>query len=68
MYFVYLNLQSVYFTNFFNRLGLIIQKVYNNNHNIIICGDIIVNYQKDNNNKSQTFAELYSYNVMIFII
>ena len=39
------------------------QKLYNNKYNIIICGDVIVNYLIDNNGRSQLDAVLYSYNL-----
>ena len=37
------------FTNFLERLDLILQKLYKNKYNIIICGDVNVNYLIDNN-------------------
>ena len=51
------------FTNFLNRLDLILQKLYNNKYNIIICGDINVNYLIDYNQRSQLNAVLHSYNL-----
>jgi len=32
------------FTNFLKQLDLNLQKLYNNKYNIIICGDVNVNY------------------------
>jgi hypothetical protein len=32
------------FTNFLEKLDMILQKLFNGIYNIIICGDIIVNY------------------------
>ena len=52
------------FTNFLKRLDLILQKLYNNKYNIIICGDVNVNYLMDNNRRSQLDAFLHSYNIM----
>jgi len=51
------------FTNFLNRLDLILQKLYNNKYNINICGDVNVNYLIDNNGRSQLDAVLHSYNL-----
>jgi exonuclease III len=51
------------FTNFLNRLDLILQKLYNNKYNIVICGDVNVNYLIDNNRRSQLDAVLHSYNL-----
>jgi hypothetical protein len=51
------------FTNFLKRLDLILQKIYNNKCNIIICGDVNVNYLIDNNGRSQLDAVLHSYNL-----
>jgi exonuclease III len=52
------------FTNFLQQLDLILQKLFNNKHNIIICGDVNVNYLVDNSRKSQLDAILHSYNLM----
>jgi hypothetical protein len=52
------------FTNFLKRLDLILQKLYNNKYNIVICGDVNVNYFMDNNRRSQLDAVLHSYNLM----
>jgi len=49
------------FTNFLKQLDLILQKLYNNKYNIVICGDINVNYMIDNNRRSQLDAVLHSY-------
>ena len=51
------------FTNFLNRLDLILQKLYSNKYNIIICGDVNVNYLIDNNRRSQLDALLHCYNL-----
>ena len=51
------------FTNFLNRLELILQKLYDNKYNIIIYGDINVNYLIGNNRRSQLDAVLHSYNL-----
>jgi len=40
-----------------------LQKLYNNKYNIIICGDVNVNYLIDNNWRSQLIAVLHSYNL-----
>jgi len=42
---------------------LILQKFYNNKYDIIICGNVNVNYLIDNNRKSQLDTVLHSYNV-----
>ena len=52
------------FTNFLKQLDLILQKLYNNKYNIIICGDVNVNYLIDNNRRSQLDAVLHSYNLV----
>jgi len=41
-----------------------LQKIYNNKCNIIICGDVNVNYLIDNNQRSQLDAVLPSYNLV----
>jgi hypothetical protein len=51
------------FKNFLKQLDLILQKLYDNKHNIIICGDVNVNYLLDNKDKSQLNAVLHSYNL-----
>jgi hypothetical protein len=51
------------FTNFLKLLDLILQKLYNNKYNIVISGDVNVNYLIDNNQKSQLDAVLHSYNL-----
>jgi exonuclease III len=51
------------FKNFLKQLDLILQKLYKNKHNIIICGDVNVNYLSDNRDKSQLNAVLHSYNL-----
>jgi hypothetical protein len=52
------------FTNFLKRLNLILQKLYNNRYNIVICGDANVNYLIDNNRRSQLDVALHSYNLV----
>jgi len=51
------------FTNILNRLDLILQKLYNNKYNIVICGDVNAIYLIDNNRRSQLDAVLHSYNL-----
>ena len=51
------------FTIFLERLDLILQKFYKNKYNIIICGDVNVNYLIDNNRRRQLDAVLHSYNL-----
>jgi exonuclease III len=51
------------FTNFFDRLDLILQKLYNNKYNIVICDDVNVSYLIDNNRRSQLDALLQSYDL-----
>jgi len=51
------------FTNFFKLLELILQELYNNKYNIIICGDVSVYCLIDNNRRSQLDAVLHSYNL-----
>ena len=55
------------FTNFLKRLDPILQKLYNNKYNIVICGDVNVNYMTDNNHRSQLDAMLHSY-ILVGII
>jgi len=52
------------FTKFLKRLDLILQKLYNNKYNIVICADVNVNYLIDNNQRSQLDAVLNSYNLV----
>jgi hypothetical protein len=52
------------FTNFLKQLDLILQKLYNDKYNIVIYGDVNVNYLKDNNRRSQLDAVLHSYNLV----
>ena len=40
------------------------QKLYNNEYKIVICGDVNVNYLIDNNQRSQLDAVLHSYNLV----
>ena len=51
------------FTNFLNRLGLILQKFYSSKYSIAICGDVNVYCLIDINIKSQLDAVWHSYNV-----
>jgi hypothetical protein len=44
-------------------IGPDLQELYNNKYNIIICGDVNVNYLMDNNRRSQLDAVLHSYNL-----
>jgi len=44
-------------------LDLILQKLYNNKYNIVICGDVNVYYLMDNNRMRQLHAVLHSYNL-----
>jgi len=50
-------------TNFLNQLDLILQKLYNNKYNIVMCGDVNVNYLIDNNRRSQVNVVLHSYSL-----
>ena len=52
------------FTNFLKRLDPILQKLYNNKYNFVICGDVNVNYMTDNHHRGQLDAMLYSYNLV----
>ena len=63
MYFGYLYISKWWFYKFFERLDLILHKFYNNKYNIIICGDVNINYLMDNNRRSQLDAVLHSYNL-----
>jgi hypothetical protein len=51
------------FTNFLKQLDSILQKLYNNKYNIVIYGNVNVNYLIDNNQRSQLDAVLHSYNL-----
>ena len=51
------------FANFLKQLDLILQKLYNNKYNTLMCGDVNVNYLIDNNRRSQIDAVLHSYNL-----
>jgi hypothetical protein len=46
---------------------LILQKLYNNEYKIVICGDVNVNYLIDNNRRSQLDAVLHSYNLVVIV-
>jgi hypothetical protein len=52
------------FTNILKRLDLILQKLYSNKYNIVIYGDVNVNYLMDNTVRSQLDTVLHSYNLM----
>ena len=52
------------FINFLKRLELILHELYNNKYNVVIRGDINVNYLIGNNRRSQLDAVLYSYNLV----
>jgi len=54
------------FTKFLNWLDFILQKLYKRKY--IICGDVNVNYLKDNTRKSQLDAVLHSYNLAGIVI
>ena len=54
-------------TNFLKQLDLILQKLYNNKYDIVICGDANVNYITDNNRRRQLDAVLDSYNLEAII-
>ena len=54
------------FTNFLNRLELILQKLYNRIYNIT-CGDVNVNYLIDNNRNSQLGTVLHYYNLSCIV-
>ena len=51
------------FTNFLKLLDLILQKLYNNKYNIVVCGDVNVNYLTDNNRRNQLECVIHSYNL-----
>jgi hypothetical protein len=51
------------FKNFLKQLDLILHKLYNHKYNIIIYGDVNVNYLSDNCDKSQLNMILHSYNL-----
>jgi len=53
------------FTSFLNRLDLILQKLYNNKYNIVICGDLNINGLIGNKRRSQLDAVLHSYNLEV---
>ena len=44
------------------------QKLHTNKYNIIICGDVNVNYLIDNNQRSQLNAVLQSYNLVGIVV
>jgi hypothetical protein len=60
---LFIDPQWVIFTNFLKRLDLILQKLYDNEYNIFICGDVNVNYPIDNSRRSQLDVTLHSYNL-----
>lgn len=51
------------FINFLKRLDMILQKLYRENYNIIMRGDIKVNYLNEDNRKNQLDAVMHSYNL-----
>ena len=55
------------FTNFLKRLDLILQKLYSNKYNIVLCDDVYVNYLIDNNGRSQLDAILHLYNLVSIV-
>ena len=63
-FWLFIDLQGVIFTNFLKQLDLIFQKLYSKKYNVIICGDVNVNYLTDNNRRSQLDAILHSYNLV----
>ena len=52
------------FTNFLNRLDLILQKLYNNKYNIVIYGDVNVNYLIDNNTDQQSKTNIEEISIL----
>ena len=51
------------FTHFLSSLDTILNRLYNNMLNIIICGDFNINYLENSNNKLQLDSLLASYNL-----
>jgi exonuclease III len=51
------------FTNFLEKLDMILQKLFKERCNMIICGDINVNYLNEDNKKRQLDIVLQSYNL-----
>ena len=49
LFWLFIDLQEVIFTNFLKRIDLILHKLYNNKYNIVICDNVKVNYLIDNN-------------------
>jgi hypothetical protein len=59
---------SCNFINFLEKLHMILHKLYRESYNIIICGDINVNYLNDDDNrKKQIDVLLYSYNLVSIV-
>jgi hypothetical protein len=56
-------LPSGNFTHFLSSLDTILNRLYNNTLNIIICGDFNINYPENSNNKLQLDSLLASYNL-----
>ena len=56
------------FTNFLNRLDLILQKIYNIKYNILICGDVNLNFVIDYNCNNQLDAVLLSFILFVVFI
>jgi len=51
------------FTLFLNKLEVILNLLHNNNTQLIICGDININYLIENNKKNPLYFLLASYNL-----
>jgi len=49
--------------HFLSSVDTILNRLYNNSVNIIICGDLNVNYLENSNNKLQLDSLLASYNL-----
>ena len=52
------------YNNFLTQLEKILQKIYDPKINLILCGDINVNYLKNSSRRSQLDALLMSYNLI----
>ena len=52
------------FTNFLKCLDLILQKLYSNKYNTVICGDVNANYLIYHNRNRQLDAPICSYNLV----
>jgi exonuclease III len=51
------------FSYFLSSLEAVLKQIYSNSRNIIICGDININYLDNNKNKLQLDTLLASYNL-----